>query len=251
MLEKQITILIYTFPFQGKEREAFEKIKASLEMTWKHCGELKTVVVASHRFDAVDEFVADHSNVELQIESSLVPGDIRTMSLDCIKNLYNRFKTPYVLIVQDDGFPIRSGLEEFVGKYDFIGAPSVRDKRRRLMNMMGFPCLNGGFSLRSRKICERAANAWNRWWRFFLDPGSRFFSEDTFYTLTACFGLCYRFGLKFASEREAFRFAYDSLKGLISKPNDIEPFGIHGHSTIEAMLASGVDIGFDKRNVDG
>lgn len=239
MLEKRITILIYTFPFPGKEREAFEKIKASLEITWKYCGELKTVVVASHRFDAVEEFVANHSNVELQVEPSLAPGDIRTMSLDCIINLHKRFTTPYVLVIQDDGYPIREGLEEFVGKYDFIGAPSVRDGRRRLMNALGFPCLNGGFSLRSRRVCKRAANAWNRWWRFFLDPSSRFFSEDTFYTLTACFGPGYRFGLKFASEREAFRFAYDSLNGLITKPNDIEPFGIHGRSTVETMEMNG------------
>lgn len=239
MLREQITIIVYTFPMLGLEDEAFSKIAASIERTWKFCGNLKTVIVASHRFSAVDDFVAGHGNVELQIEPSLVSGDIRTMSLDCITKLYTRFTTPYVLVIQDDGYPIRNGLEEFVGKYDFIGAPSVRDGRRRLMNVLGFPCLNGGFSLRSRRVCKRAANAWNRWWRFFLNPKSRFFSEDTFYTLTACLGPGYRFGLKFASEREAFRFAYDSLNGLIAKPADINPFGIHGRSTVETMGMDG------------
>lgn len=223
-----VTILIYTFPKKGNEADAFGKIVASVEQTWKCCGKLKTVIVASHRFAEVEKFVADYPNVELQIEPSLEHGNIRSMSLDCIIRLHTRFSTPYVLIIQDDGYPVREGLEEFVWKWDFIGAPSVRDGRRRLMNLLGFPCLNGGFSLRSRRICKRAANAWNKWWRFFLNPSSRFFSEDTFYTLTACLGWGYRHGLKFASEKDAFRFAYDSLKGLIAKPKDIDSFGVHG-----------------------
>ena len=234
-MNAQVTILIYTFPSKGNEAEPFAKIVASIERTWKHCGKLKTVIVASHSFAEIESFAAEHSNVELQIEPSLVPGDIKTMSMDCIRKLHTRFSTPYVLIIQDDGFPIRSGLEEFVGKWDYIGAPSVRDGRRRFMNTLGFPCLNGGFSLRSRRICVRAANAWNRWWRFFLSPSHRFFSEDTFYTLTACLGWGYRHGLKFPREQDAFRFAFDSLKGLIAKPEGVKPFGIHGHSTIELM----------------
>lgn len=122
-----VTILIYTFPFPGKESEAFAKIVASIERTWRHCGKLKTVIVASHRFAEVERFAADHENVKLQIEPALVPGNIKTMSLDCIKNLYKRFTTPYVLIIQDDGYPIRAGLEEFVGKADFWGAPIISD----------------------------------------------------------------------------------------------------------------------------
>lgn len=231
-LTDQVTILVYTFPVPGEEQEMFRRIAQSIEQTWKYCGRLKTVIVANSRFAEVEEFVSRYANIELQMEPSLVPGNIRTMSLDCIKNLYKRFDTPYVLIIQDDGYPIRSGLDEFVGKWDFIGAPTVRDGRRRIMNALGFPCLNGGFSLRSKRICRRAAEAWNRWWRFFISPSSRFFAEDTFYTLTACLGLCYRRGLKFAPEQEAFRFAYDSLGGLVVRPRDVEPFGIHGRHTI-------------------
>jgi hypothetical protein len=233
----KVTVLIYTFPRKGDEKDAFGKIAAAIERTWKFCGRLKTVIVASHRFAAAENFAAAHPNVELQIEDSLVYGDIKTMSLDCITKLYTRFSTPYVLIIQDDGYPVRAGLEEFVGKWDFIGAPSVRDERRRLMNHLGFPCLNGGFSLRSHRICVRAANAWNRWWRFFLDPSSRFFSEDTFYTLTACLGWGYRHGLKFAGEKDAFRFSYDPLKGLVTRPQGIDSFGIHGRVPEVTVLA--------------
>ena len=252
-MNEQVTILIYTFPEKGNEVTAFKKIVASIERTWENVGKLKTVIVASHHFADVDNFASQHSNVELQIEPSLVYGSITTMSMDCIKRLYTRFSTPYVLIIQDDGYPVRPGLEQFVGKWDFIGAPSVRDGRRRLMNLLGFPCLNGGFSLRSRRICIRAANAWNRWWRFFLNPKSRFFFEDTFYTMTACLGWSYRHGLKFAGEKDAFTFAFDSLKGLIAKPKGIASFGVHGRVAIEEMgrcclsehssdIKSGVDI---------
>jgi hypothetical protein len=210
----EVTILVYVFPEKGNEAAAFSRIVAAIEKTWKYCGRLKTVIVTSHLFEEVQNFAAGHPNVELQIEPSLVYGCINTMSYDCITKLYTRFSTPYVLIIQDDGCPIREGLEEFVGKWDFIGAPSVRDKRRKLMNALGFPCLNGGFSLRSHRICKRAANAWRWWWRFFLNPKSRFFSEDTFYTLTACLGIRYRCGLRFPNELDAFRFAYDSLNGM-------------------------------------
>lgn len=180
----------------------------------------------------IERFAEENDNVEVQVEPSLVPGKIFTMSADMNGKLHFRFGMPYVLKIQNDGCLLRPGLEDFVGKYDFVGAPSVRDGRRRLMNLFGFPCLNGGFSVRSRRICIRAANAWNRWWRFFWNPKSRFFFEDTFYTMTACLGWSYRHGLKFAGEKDAFTFAFDSLKGLIAKPKGIEPFGIHGHSTI-------------------
>lgn len=236
-MSNQVTILIYTFPKKGAEAEAFGKIVAAIKQTWKCCGKLKTVIVSSHRFAEVEDFVAGHDNVELQLEPSLVYGDIKTMSLDCVVNLHKRFSTPYVLIIQDDGYPVRAGLEEFVGKWDFIGAPSVRDSRRRVMNALGFPCLNGGFSLRSQRICRRAANAWNRWWRFILNPSSRFFSEDTFYTLTACLGWGYRHGLKFAGEKDAFRFAIDRLGGLVTPPKGLVPFGVHGKMPEVTVLA--------------
>ena len=83
-MNDQVTILIYTFPERGSEAEPFKKIVASIEQTWKCCGKLKTVIVSSHYFAEVENFVAEHSNVELQIEPSLVYGNIKTMSLDCI-----------------------------------------------------------------------------------------------------------------------------------------------------------------------
>ena len=78
-MDGQVTILIYTFPEKGNEGCAFRKIVAAIERTWENVGKLKTVIVASHHFADVDNFASQHSNVELQIESSLVYGSITTM----------------------------------------------------------------------------------------------------------------------------------------------------------------------------
>ncbi len=153
-----VTILVYTFPRPGGEAAAFSGIAAAVDRTWSKVGRLKTVVVASHRFDALDGFAAQNPNVEVQVEPTLVPGDIRTMSMDCIKRLHKRFSTPYVLIVQDDGYPLKSNLGDFVGKADFWGAPIICDGwKRKILYALGFGSFNGGFSHRSRGLCEYAS----------------------------------------------------------------------------------------------
>ncbi len=229
MPSDKVTILIYTFPFPGKEAEPFAKIVASIEKTWNFCGKLKTVIVASHHFAAVDGFAAEHSNVELQIEPSLVPGNIKTMSLDCIKNLYKRFSTPYVLVIQDDGYPIRQGLEEFVGKADFWGAPIISDGfKRKLLYAIGLGSFNGGFSLRSRRLCEHASRKWFSVFRHFFREDSSWLGEDFYYTSILKLLPSTWFKFRFPSERAAFRFSFDALGGLVTLPTYVKPFGGHG-----------------------
>lgn len=235
----QVTILVYTFPKVGAETPAFSRIVATLERTWKLAGRIKTVVVASHRFAALEGFLAQNPDVELQIEPSLVFGDIKTMSLDCIRSLYKRFSTPYVLIVQDDGFPIRSGMEEFLGKYDFIGAPIICDGwKRKLCYVIGFGSFNGGFSLRSHRYCEYAAQKWESFFSRFMSERSRHLGEDFYYTTLLKLLPETHFRFKFPSEREAFKFAYDSLGGKVALPIGVEPFGLHG-AVAREFLQSG------------
>ncbi len=235
MVDSEVTILIYTFPFPGREAEAFSRIVASIERTWKHCGELKTVIVASHRFAEVEAFVSAHPNVELQIEESLVPGSVQTMSLDCIKRLYTRFSTPYVLIIQDDGYPTRSGLEEFVGKFDFWGAPIISDGwKRKVCYALGLGSFNGGFSLRSRRLCEYASRKWYSFFRHVFKEDCRHLGEDFYYTTLLKLLPSTWFRFRFPSEREAFRFSFDALGGKVALPADVEPFGRHG--TINAAV---------------
>ena len=249
-----VTILVYTFPRPGNELGAFAKIVAAVERTWEKVGRLKTVVVASHSFVEVERFRADNENVELQVEPSLVYGNIKTMSLDCIKYLYKRFVTPYVLIIQDDGFPLKSNLGDFVGRADFWGAPIISDGwKRRLAYAIGMGSFNGGFSLRSRRLCEYASRKWFSFFSKFMSEDSRHLGEDFYYTTLLKLLPTTWFRFRFPSEKEAFRFAVDRLGGNVTPPKDAMPFGVHGRMAIEEMgrwllsehssdIKSGVDI---------
>lgn len=237
LAKDEITILAYTFPSQGKEVAYFSELASAIEKTWVHCGKLKTVIVSSHPFCEVENFAEKHNNVELQIEPSLIPGNIQSMSLDCIKNLYKRFFTPYVLIVQDDGYPIRSGIEEFVGKADFWGAPIISDGwKRKLAYAIGLGSFNGGFSLRSRALCEHASRKWFSVFKHIFKEDSRHLGEDFYYTTLLKFLPSTWLKFRFPSERASFKFSFDALSGAVTLPSDIKPFGKHGSVNAETTI---------------
>lgn len=230
-MRDDLTILIYTFPRQGEEEASFGRIVGSIERTWRLIGRMKTVIVADRAFDQVKEFSSANADdvVELQIEPTLVPGRIQTMSLDCIKRLYTRFSTPYVLIIQDDGYPLKSNIDDFVGRYDFIGAPIISDGwKRRLAYAIGLGSFNGGFSLRSRRLCEYASKAFFRFYRHIFPEDHRHLGEDFYYTTLLKFLPTTWFRFRFPNEKEAFRFSVDLLGGHVTPPPDADPFGVHG-----------------------
>ena len=237
-MNDQVTILIYTFPQKGNEAGAFNKIIASIERTWEKVGPLKTVIIASHHFPEVDDFTHRHSNVELQIEPSLVYGNIKTMSMDCIKRLYTRFSTPYVLIIQDDGYPLKSNLGDFVGKADFWGAPIISDGwKRKLAYAIGLGSFNGGFSLRSRRLCEYASKKWYSFFSKFMKEDSRHLGEDFYYTTLLKLLPSTWLKFRFPNEKDAFRFSVDRLGGYVTPPKNANPFGVHGKMPEVTVLA--------------
>ena len=149
------------------------------------------------------------------------------MSADMNGRLHARFTTPYVLIVQADGYPLRQGLEEFVGRYDFIGAPYVRDSwwKNAICGALNCWTQNGGFSLRSRRICEAAAKLWNGKYCGMGDCVNS--SEDIFYTrFLPLHDRAYRRTFRLATNRESLRFSWDGIVP-IPMPKDL-PFGFHG-----------------------
>ena len=233
-----VTLVIYTFPKPGHEAEMFQWIECSILHTWSVLGSLKTVIVASHEFAAVRVFEDVYPDVEVQIASNLVPGNIKTMSLDCIRNLHSRFFTPYCLVIQDDGFPLRDTLGEFLGKADFWGAPIISDGwKRKLAYAIGLGSLNGGFSLRSKVLCEHASKKWYSVFRHIFPEDHRHLGEDFYYTTLLKFLPSTWFKFRFPSERDAFRFAFDNLGGHVSLPLEtIRPFGFHGKPTAELMM---------------
>lgn len=232
-----VTLIAYTFPTPENEAAWFAWLEAAILQSWRTLGLMKTVIVAHAVFPAVDAFCKRWPNAELQIEPSLVPGDIWSMSRDCIARLATRFNTPHCLIVQDDGFPIGRNLGDFL-KWDYIGAPFVRDlPRQHLANLIGISTGIGGFSLRSRRLCRAAARQWERGWSRRYKKGSWWFSEDIFYAVTLrLFAPRYRIRHRFPTARQAAAFAIDSSIGRFPATR---PFGFHGCETFAFLKEKG------------
>lgn len=230
----QVTILAYFFCPCDAAPASFDKLRQAIVETWRHCGKLHTVIVANARHACVSAFANDHKNVEIQVEPSLVPGDIYTMSVDCNSRLYSRFSTPYVLVIQNDGYPLRSGLEEFVGKYDFIGAPYVRDTwwRNLICGVLGYWVQNGGFSLRSHRICAAAAKYWHA--KYAAQGQKPCFAEDLYYTQ---FLPLHEWGyrkFRLATNRESIRFSWDAIVPIPCPAE--KPFGFHRDISLQKLM---------------
>lgn len=216
----------------------FYRIESALRETWLQCGMMKSVIVTDRKTDELRAFSAQFPSVEIQVEPSLVAGNLYTMSADCDGRLVERFSTPYLMIVQDDGFPLRAGVDAFLGKWDYIGAPYVRDRffSRLVARALNLWTMNGGFSIRSRRICEQAARYWRETYHKFGDCHS--VVEDAYYTETLVLHRRdYRRQMRLADNRSAIRFAWDSLV-----PFDVQvlPFGFHRASTFECLYARGL-----------
>lgn len=89
--------------------------------------------------------------------------------------------------------------------------------------------MNGGFSLRSHKICENAAREWRR---KPLEKGCLAQTEDVFYTVTACRNPFYRLKHRFPGSNLARRFSVIDFDGALDVHSlGFIPFGVHGAST--------------------
>lgn len=233
----QLTLVVYTFPPDSAEEDFFQWIECAILQSWSLLGALKCVIVAHKPFPAVERFARKYSLVELQIEPTLLPGKISTMSYDCNTRLYQRFTTPYCLVIQDDGFPLRDRMDEFLGRWDYIGAPLVRSGfRRHLANFLHLATMNGGFSLRSRAFCSYVSHTWFHLWRHLLPPSSPLFPEDFFYTTTMRLLPLTHWKFRFPDEETAFRFSVDLLDGYVQNPPAVSPLGFHGKYTASRYL---------------
>ena len=90
-----VTIVAYSFLVEGDE-DSCDFLECSLLQSWAVLGMLKATIVSNRRFPKVDAFAEAHADwVDVQIEPSLVPGRIESMSADCDGRLHSRFNTPY------------------------------------------------------------------------------------------------------------------------------------------------------------
>lgn len=234
-----VTVLTYFYRKPEQVEEFFPFTICAIQETWRHCGFMKTVIVVNEPSGPAEKFFNEYPDwVKLQVAPNLEVGSVDSMSLDCIANLHSRFSTNYVLIIQDDGFPLRQGLEDFIGAGDFLGSPFCRDlpHARIGCRLLNYLPSNGGFSLRTKKVCQFVSTIWERRWKDI--PFRTEMTEDLFYTQTLPLkSLSYRLKMRTPSVSVAHRFAYD---GCIPFPPKTCPFGFHSARAFRELR----DLGF-------
>lgn len=130
----------------------------------------------------------------------------REYSRFVMKELYKCITTPYVLIIQADGYVLDGDAwDDDFFEYDYIGASWIYDSDRRVGN--------GGFSLRSQKLMTLLGID------DFIDI---LHPEDQSICILYKFYLEEKYGIKFAPEEVADRFAFET------KTPATPTFGFHG-----------------------
>lgn len=235
---ESVTLLAYYWGADVDSPDtSFFRIESAFRETWLHCGMLKTVIVTDKPTHEVETFASLFPVVQIQVESSLKPGDLFSMSCDCDGKLADRFDTEYLMIVQDDGFPLKEGIEEFLGKWDFIGPPYVRDRflPRLIAGMFNLWTANGGFSIRTKRMCEMAQKYWLEKYHTF--PDCHAVGEDAYYTETLLRRHReYRRSMKMADCKSAIKFGYDCA---VKQPIKAMPFGFHRAETFADFVQRG------------
>ena len=93
---------------------------------------------------------------------------------------------------------------------------------------------NGGFSLRSKRICEAASFWWQE--KYYKLHPSELTVEDLYYTQTLPLRHpSYRMKFKIADNRTALRFSYDDI---VTQPLEEKPMGFHRASTFETIISN-------------
>lgn len=230
---RDVTAIAYHYRRTPEELdESFWITEFAFLQTFKTQGVLPSVLVVNQRSPQVDKF-CDKYSVELQIAENLVPGkDIRSYCIDLVENLHARFKTPYVLTIQDDGFPLRPGLEHFIGTYDYIGSPWVRHATYFDLYPYKYCVGNGGFSLRSKRLCEIASRIYKKWFSH-LPYWWYITGDDTFYckTLRFWFRSAVR-EMRWPTPEEACKFSIENNAEFL--PSEA-PLGFHATGFMKYM----------------
>ncbi len=183
-------------------------------------------------------------NNKILFSDKKVDGDFDFIKIDTISNIkqYNDFmlslgkyiKSPFVLVIQDDGHVINpKKWDEDYLKFDYIGAPWPNDKKwnsrwkkynevgEKIVHNLSFNRIgNGGFSLRSKKFLEYSST--------FSD--TTFLAEDIFLNIFN-YDYAKNFGIKYPDIETAINFSYEiPLKGKsLEKKAKKESLNLNNH----------------------
>lgn len=212
----------------------FPEVESAFLMTRLTCGDIPCTLVVNRVTPEVERFCGAHG-VRVDCDRTL-PGGIRCLSLDYIGRLHARFDTEYALCIHGDGFPLRRGLEAFVGPYDYIGSPWGRPS---WYTNLVFPypkyCVgNGGLSLRSRRLCELAASCYRRKYRVL--PDCYVMVDDVFYSrVLPRFERACRATMSYAPPEVAGRFSFESNPEFYALGGEM-PLGFHTAGGFERVM---------------
>ena len=218
-----VTLLAYFFWDDGRIETKFYTVECAFLCAFYCYGQMPSVLVVNRQTKRMEEFCGRYS-IKIDIDPTLT-GGVPRMNIDCNRSLHRRFDTDYVLIIQSDGMTVSPGLDEFVGKYDYVGAPwPAHTTWRKYLPYAKYLVGNGGLTLRSKRICRRAAELYDRW--FAKLPYSWFVSDDVFYARTLrCLFPSYRREFVFPSPEMAGRFSIEANRNFF--PVDRPPIGFH------------------------
>ncbi len=229
-----VTALAYFFWDDDRIHSRFFTIECAFLATRKWCGALPCILVVNRTTPRIVAF-CEANQIAIQIDPTLT-GGVPRMNIDCVETLHSRFQTDQVLLIQSDGFPLREGLSEFAGRYDYLGPPWGPPSwyTRLVFPHSRFSVGNGGFSLRSKRICEMSSHYYRKVFR--LLPYGYWLADDVYYAKTmprfvpAC-----RKTLKYAPPDVAGRFAFESNRSY-NPPEGTLPFGFHSAIGFRELL---------------
>lgn len=194
------------------------------------------------------------------------PGDFKIKKIDeipfdkfndfILKNYSNLFNTDYAINFHSDGFiQNQNKWDENFLKYDFIGAPL----NLNINNTSKFIVGNGGFSLRSKKLCNKISELYNNnYYPKNLDifPGynidinfikklPKIFSNEDVYISLFCNNILLENNFKISDFNNASKFStehFSLINNKIEKFSNsmINSFGFHEIDLLDNNLLKNI-----------
>ncbi len=231
---KNVTAAAYFFWDDDRINSLFYTIESAFLVTRRVCGALPCVLIVNRVTPRIAAFCAEN-DIQIQVDATLT-GGVPRMNIDCVETLHSRFDTEYVMLIQSDGFPLRKGLPDFIGAYDYIGAPWGRAS---WYTNLVFPypkyCVgNGGYTLRSKRLCQMASFFYRRKYRHL--PYGYFLADDVYYCKTLPrFERSCRKTMVYAPPEVAGRFAFESNREFYARDGEM-PLGFHSAQGFEQVM---------------
>ncbi len=224
---RNVTLLAYFFWDDDRIETKFYTVECAFLCAFRSWGSgIPSVLVSNRETGTMRDFCLRHG-VQLQVDPAL-RGGVPGMNIDCIRNLHRRFDTEYVVLLQSDGMPVRPGLEGFLGKWDYVGAPwPGHGNWKDWFVYPRFAVGNGGFCLRSKRICQEASKAYGAFWSRL--PYTLLVGDDLFYCKTMPFlSRKWRRAFRYPTREEAIGFSVEHIpRGMeLAAP----PVGFHAEA---------------------